>query len=106
MSSNPIADLGAVAHLHGSTAGLARALLARRSGAGALVGGPVSVGWAQVTAVATGPASVTIKIRASASTVAGVRYGKWYTPVVGDTVMLLEWPTDAGQDRVVIGPLA
>lgn len=105
--TNPIAHLGAVAHLHGSAAGLAAALRKTGgAGGGSQVGGPVSVGWAVVTATGTGPASVTIKLRGSSSTIAGVRYGKWYTPTVGDVVMVLEWATDAGQDRVVIGPLA
>lgn len=62
-----------------------------------------------VQAVETGPPkTVTVTIGGSAHNTPGVRYGSWYTPTVGDTVVLLVLGSDsrARQSWVCIGTLA
>lgn len=55
-----------------------------------------------VTATATGPNRVTIKLGGSTVAIAGVRYLASYSPTVNDTVFVLA----NGVDLLVLGKLA
>jgi hypothetical protein len=61
-----------------------------------------------VTATGTAPNTVTVSIIGAATQAAAVcRYLAGYVPTVNDTVLLAEWPTEAGAvDRCVLGKLA
>lgn len=52
-----------------------------------------------VTATATGPSSVTLKINGSSVARPGIAYLASYSPTVGDVVRILT----VGRDRLVIG---
>lgn len=58
--------------------------------------------WGKVAAVHTGPASVDLNLDGSTNLTPTVRYGSWYTPAVGDVVLVAR----LGADRVVLGTLA
>lgn len=58
-------------------------------------GGTVSTFWAVVTATATSPASLSIKIAGSATVIAGIRYAASYTsPAANDVVFGIRTGTD------------
>lgn len=61
-----------------------------------------------VTATGTAPNTVTVSIIGVITQAAAVcRYLAGYTPTVNDTVLLVEWTTEAGAvDRYVLGKLA
>lgn len=64
---------------------------------------PAALVYGVVTAIAAGPpASLTITLAGSSTSIAGVRYLSSYGPVVNDTVEILQ----SGSDLLVIGTLA
>lgn len=62
------------------------------------------IGWGVITAVTTStPETVSVSIRAQPTPVTGISCLDNYHPTVGDTVVLVEWPTSTGHDYLVIG---
>lgn len=58
--------------------------------------------WATVTAIASGPASLTLLISGSSTPIPNIRYAASYTPTVADVVFGLS----IGPDFVVLGKIA
>jgi hypothetical protein len=63
---------------------------------------PAMVRWGQVTATATAPNSLSVKLDGSSTATPGLRYLASYTPTVGDTVVAVQ----NGPDVLVLGKLA
>lgn len=85
--------------IHSTPAALVAALN-RKPAAASRAGGAVQVGWGKITAVNSPTCTVQIRGR---STIAGIAHVKAYTPTVGDRVVMLEWPTESGEDRLILG---
>jgi hypothetical protein len=47
-----------------------------------------------VSSIQTGPSSLTVKFQGTATLIAGIRYPSWYTPTVGDTIIMHKTLTD------------
>lgn len=62
---------------------------------------PLSLHYAVVSAITTGPSRVSIKLSGSATAIVGIRYLASYTPTVSDVVICLVGDSDI----IVIGKL-